>query len=91
MPTNTITNRNVEGNRRIYEGYITGSSDGVYYFKTGLRQVESIDVRIVGVSGSFAEIMYPTSFPALDTTSGHFLLVYTPTSGDVYWRAKGKV
>ena len=91
MPTNTITNRNVEGNRRVYYGEITGSSDGNYYFKTGLRQVDQLEVRVVGVSGSFADIVYPTAFPALDTTSGHFQVWYTATSGEVHWKAVGKV
>ena len=90
MPTNTIENRTIEGNRRVYYGKITGSSDGVYYFKTGLRQVDRIDVEVIGVSGSHADIVYPTSFPALDTTSGHFQIVYTATSGEVRWRAVGK-
>jgi len=91
MVTNTITGRSTEGNRRVHYGVITGSSEGVIYFKTGLRSVDSIDASVVGVSGGFAIIMTPISFPALDSTSGNFCVTYTPTSGQVVWRAKGVI
>jgi len=89
MTTNVITGRVTEGDHRINYGTLTFTSSLILvYFKTGLRQVN--DIQVWGIeSGTTPAIIHPTSYPALDTSSGNFGIMRSLSSQYVYWRARG--
>jgi len=89
MTTNVITGRVTEGNRRVNYGTLTFTSSLILvYFKTGLRQVDNLQVWNLE-SGASPIVVHPTSYPALDTSSGNFGVMRSLSSLYVYWRAKG--
>jgi len=89
MTTNTITGRVTEDNRRVNYGTLTFTSSVVLvYFKTGLRQVEGLNVWDL-TSGASPIVVHPTSYPALDVSSGNFGVMRSLSSLYVYWRARG--
>jgi len=96
--TYTLDHRGVEGNRRVNYGSFTMTSAEVITrtLNTGLRIVDTLEVwdqtRASPTSGvAEPKCTYPTSWPALDSTSGHFTVEFTSSLGPVFWRAKGKV
>jgi len=103
--TYTIDNWNVEGNRRINYGHFdmaSGDCSGsppavVRSMNTGLRMVDMLKVYNIGrvetLSGQAAPVVtYPAanSYPARNSTSGHFTIEFTSTA-TLYWEARGKV
>ena len=73
---------------------------------TGLRSVDTLQVWdqanptitiASGIGGTFvarevtAKCTYPTTWPALDSTSGHFTIEFTSTAGPILWKAVGRI
>jgi hypothetical protein len=88
--------KHVIGNVRMNTGFFTLSSAEVTaYVDTGLRMVDRPLTLKVQQSGGIAICTYPTGssgdYPTLNSTSGHFTVVFTSTAGPVYWEAFGKV
>ncbi len=101
--TYTIDQKTVEGNRRVHYGHFdmtsgdtSGTPVAIRSLSTGLRMVDWLkvyDLTTAQITSGIVSprVMYPGpgSWPALDSTSGHFTLEFTSTA-TIYWEARGK-